>query len=233
LDARKQLVRLISEFLWSFQTETSFQKIDFIRNLVRQHRSRTIFVSFNYDLLLETALTLESIEFSYAIDKSDSSRNVVLKPHGSINWFTDAEFPKTKQWQQEKCVSFLGRVWIYPEAIPSFMNTGINPGYILIAPTPHKQIELDFLKRQWTSFSSTIHSCPHVTIVGYSMPSADRLARIVLRRAGSPHNTSRRITVIDPNGDLEDHYKKNVSARVNFVQDFCENYFASDVTSAA
>jgi len=82
-DTRRQLVRLICEFLWSFQSEVTFDKIGYIRNLVREYRSNTIFVSFNYDLLLEVALTYEEIEFSYAIDRNESSRNVVLKPHGS------------------------------------------------------------------------------------------------------------------------------------------------------
>ena len=91
LDARRQLVRLIGEFLWSFQDAAKFEKLGFIRNIVRRHPSNTIFVTFNYDLLLETALTLEGVEFSYAVDKTNSSRNVILKPHGSINWFTPAD----------------------------------------------------------------------------------------------------------------------------------------------
>lgn len=226
VDARRQLVRLIGEFLWSFQNESTFSKIQFIRNIVRSHRSHTVFVTFNYDLLLETALTQESVEFSYALDKTNSGRNVILKPHGSINWFDPADFANARKWQRDKCVEFLNRIWILPEGVPSFVSEGINPPYILIAPTPHKQIEREFLKRQWTSFSSSIHSCPSITIVGYSLPAADRLARIVLRRAGSPHNTSRRVTVIDPNPDLAEHYKRTISPRINFVEDFCQNYFA-------
>src|SRR5262249_18738008 len=85
-DARRQLTRLVSEFLWSFQTEEIFQKIEHIRSIVRNHRTNTVFITFNYDLLLETALTQENVEFAYAIEKSITSRNVVLKPHGSINW---------------------------------------------------------------------------------------------------------------------------------------------------
>lgn len=169
LDARRQLARLIAEFLWSFQKTDTIKEIQFIRNIVRNHPTNTIFVTFNYDLLLETALTQENIDFSYAVDKTNSSRNVVLKPHGSINWFDPANHPKAKKWQRENCIEFLKRIWIFPEASPTFLNEGINPPYILIAPTPHKQIELDFLKRQWTSFSSSIHSCPSITIVGYSL----------------------------------------------------------------
>ncbi len=233
LDARRQLVRLLGEFLWSFQNEGTFKKILFIRNVVRKYPSNTVFVTFNYDLLLETALTQENIEFSYAVDKNNSSRNVVLKPHGSINWFDPAEHTKAKKWQQEKCVEFLKRIWIFTEAYPTFLNDGINPPYILIAPTPHKQIELEFLKRQWTSFSSSIHSCPNITIVGYSLPAADRLARIVLRRGGSPHNTKRRITVIDPNPDLAEHYQKNISPRINYAQDYSKTISRSPTASPA
>ena len=226
LDARRQLVRLIGEFLWSFQSETTFKRIQFLRNIVRNHPSHTVFVTFNYDLLLESALTLEGIGFSYAIDKTNSSRNVILKPHGSINWFDPAQHRNAKKWQHEQCIHFLNRIWVFAKGTPTFLSDRINRPYILIAPTPHKQIEQEFLKRQWTSFSSSIHSCPHLTIVGYSLPAADRLARIVLRRAGSPHNANRRVTVVDINPELADRYRKTVSPRINFIEDSCENYFA-------
>lgn len=223
-DARKQLVRLLGEFLWSFQREELFGKIDHIRNIVRAHNSNTVFVTFNYDLLLETALTLEGIEFSYAIDRKNSTRNVVLKPHGSINWFYKSEFSRVRKWQESECASFLDKVFVWEGIYPEFIDRKINPSYILIAPTPHKQIEYDFLKKQWTSFSSSIHSSPNITIVGYSLPAADRLARVVIRRSGSPHNVYRRITVIDP-GELENHYRQIVSSRITYVQDYCQNYF--------
>ena len=223
-DARRQLTRLIGEFLWSFQRDEIFDKIAHMRNIVRKHKFETVFVTFNYDLLLETALTLERIDFSYAIDKTNTSRNIVLKPHGSINWFFPSENPKTKRWQGAHCLNFLDRIFVLTQAFPDFLNNGINPPYILIAPTPHKQIENEFLKRQWTSFSSSIHNAPNVTIVGYSLPAADRLARIVLRRGGPTHNVKKYITVIDP-GELEDHYKRNISPRIAYVRDYCENYF--------
>jgi hypothetical protein len=225
-DARKQLTRLVSEYLWSFQTDATFENTTHIRNIVRNHRSHTVFVTFNYDLLLETALTHEGIEFSYAIDKANNTRNVIIKPHGSINWSVPSEHARFKRWQETECVSFLNRIYVFDDIFPTFLGTHINPSYIMIAPTPHKQIENEFLKRQWTSFSSSIHSARNIFIVGYSLPSADRLARIVLRRGGPQHNSSKRITVVDP-GDLEDHYRKNISPRINYVQDYCENYFAS------
>ncbi|HZQ12221.1 MAG TPA: SIR2 family protein [Pseudolabrys sp.] len=226
LDARRQLIRLISEYLWSFQNEETLRRIQFIRNIARKNPTRTVFVTFNYDLLLETALTQEGIDFSYALDRNNPTRNVVLKPHGSINWFEPADHPKASQWQTDNCTELLRHVWVFTEGLPTFLSAGINPSYVLVAPTPHKQIDLEFLKRQWTSFSSAIHSCPKITVVGYSLPAADKLARIVLRRGGSPHNTTRRITVIDQNADLEKHYKETVSSRIDFINDFCENYFS-------
>lgn len=225
LDARRQLTRLICEFLWSFQRDAIFDKISYIRNIVRQHKFDTVFVTFNYDLLLETALSQESIDFSYAIDKTNTSRNVVLKPHGSINWFTPSDNAKIGNWQSASCLKFLDRIFVFRSAHPDFLGNGINPPYMLITPAPHKQIENEFLKRQWTSFSSSIHTSPSVTIIGYSLPTADRLARIVLRRGGPGHNSRKFITIIDP-GELEGHYKKNISPRIKYIRDYCENYFA-------
>lgn len=225
-DAQRQLSRLLGEFLWSFQRNEMIDRISHIRNIVRDHKANTIFVTFNYDLLLEMALTLEGIEFSYAIDKKDNDRNVILKPHGSINWSLPSDYSRCKDWQRDRCIHFLDRIFVYDEIFPAFLREGINPDYIFIAPTPNKQIEIEFLKRQWTSFSSSIHSCRNITIVGYSLPAADRLARIVLRRSGPRHHIGRRITVIDP-GDLADHYRKHISPGINYIQDYCENYFAA------
>ena len=223
-DARRQLIRLVGEYLWSFQTDATFARTSHIRSIVRNHPKNTVFVTFNYDLLLETALTQEGIEFSYAIDKKLNSRNVVIKPHGSINWSEPSEYDRFKKWQSSECVNFLNRIFVFDQIFPTFLNKRINPSYIMIAPTPHKQIESEFLKRQWTSFSSSVHSARNIFIVGYSLPSADRLARIVLRRGGPHHDSSKRITIIDP-GDLEQHYKNNISPRIKYVRDYCENYF--------
>jgi hypothetical protein len=69
---------------------------------------------------------------------------------------------------------------------------------VIIPPTPMKQVENPDLKRIWASFSSAIHATPRLEIIGYSLPAADRLARLVLRKAGPPHHHNRRIMVVNP-----------------------------------
>ena len=204
---RSTFLRLLCEYLWSFQGSIRLDEFSLFREFVRANGTKVIYITFNYDLLLESALSAERIPFSYTL-QFNPDEVALLKPHGSINWFTKATKlangvdvfdlgSHMDPWGIVKndpgdCIqvcltldsSTLGfRKWKEPVIIP---------------PTPMKQIENPDLKRIWASFSSAIHATPRLEIIGYSLPVADRLARLVLRKAGPPHHHNRKIMVVNP-----------------------------------
>ena len=87
---------------------------------------------------------------------------------------------------------------------------------MIIPPTPTKQIENEDLKRIWAAFSSAVHTTRRLEIIGYSLPAADRLARLVLRKAGPPHSQRRLITVVNP-GKVKKVYRDAISATCKFA----------------
>ena len=223
-DVRSRFIRMLGEYLWSFQELTkSGGYLHSLRKFVRKIGTRVVYVTFNYDLLLETALSLENIPYAYALHfKSDYVS--VLKPHGSINWFPTAKnkkFPKWGQW-----VPLGSNVIACRTLDPNDLKFKNWWESVLIPPSPSKQVQLFELKKSWTSFSSAINTTPELLIIGYSLPSADRLARLVLRRAGPKHSDCKRITIIDP-AKVEKTYIDYVSPRCKWIPMRFEDWIIS------
>jgi hypothetical protein len=55
--------------------------------LAQRLTERTLVVSFNWDVLLESALQRAGREYAYLPTERSSGAVPLLKPHGSINWF--------------------------------------------------------------------------------------------------------------------------------------------------
>jgi hypothetical protein len=216
--------KLLAQYLWSFQTDfekVGYAPLDRLRRFVRQRGARVAYVTFNYDLLLETALSLEGMPYSYRLDPSGQTITV-LKPHGSINWFIRSP---SKIFSSTLWTEFGPSISIFNELELSALPFSDDrwKQVALVAPTPHKQIELLEMRKTWTSFSSAVMGTRRLTAIGYSMPDADRMARLVIGRAGPRFSQSRRITVINP-ADLRATYGRYVSPNCVFVLKKFEDY---------
>ena len=214
-DIRESLTRLLGEYLWSFQESLDAAVLGPLVEMVRHFGTHTVYVSFNYDLLLESALSLAGIKYTYGMHFPDGGVGI-LKPHGSINWFSLEHWLKS-----HPAIDYasLGSNSVITKTLDrtqlSFRNW--KPP-IIIAPSPNKQLELPELKKTWSQFSSVIHTSPKVISIGYSVPAADRLARLILRKAGPRHNDTRFITVVNPTAATETTYRDHVSTRLKFFQ---------------
>jgi hypothetical protein len=207
LKRRSTFLRLLCEYLWSFQERIRLSDFARFQEFVRLNGSSVIYITFNYDLLLESALSAEQIPFSYAL-QFNANEVAVLKPHGSINWFKRA----TKLADGVEVFDLGSHIdpWGVTKNDPGDCIKAcltLDPATlrfqkwkepVIVPPTPMKQIENPDLKRIWASFSSAVHATPRLEIIGYSLPVADRLARLVLRKAGPPHHHSRKIMVVNP-----------------------------------
>ncbi len=77
----------LANVIWSEQQRCE-ERLDPITKLASHLRVGDAIVTFNYDTLVETALTQLGIAWHHGLDdmKSDPYRVVVLKMHGSIDW---------------------------------------------------------------------------------------------------------------------------------------------------
>lgn len=207
LKRQSTFLRLLCEYLWSFQERVCVSDFAKFREFVRLNGTSVIYITFNYDLLLESALSAEQIPFSYTL-QFKANEVAVLKPHGSINWFKKATRladgvdvfdlgSHIDPWGKTKgdpgdCI----KVCLTLDPATLRFKKWKEP--VIVPPTPMKQIGNPDLKRIWASFSSAVHATPRLEIIGYSLPVADRLARLVLRKAGPPHHHNRKIMVVNP-----------------------------------
>jgi hypothetical protein len=211
---KSRFIRLLGEYLWSFQSSLKPHDLEILRQFVRHIGTGSVYVSFNYDLTLESALSYEGIPYSYGLPL-DPNGVCILKPHGSINWFSPESAGKAANAGWTK----LGDdILVTPSCNPSTLQFANWKEAVMIPPTPSKQIGTRDLKKIWTSFSSSITSARQIIIGGYSLPNADRLARLVLRRAGPRHSATKRIAVINPDPSVEGNFAQNVSPRFNFLE---------------
>lgn len=206
---RDRFLRSLGAYLWSFQDKEMSQDHP-LRKFVRLFCKHVVYITFNYDLTLETALSLERIPYSYGIPFPPNGV-AIIKPHGSINWFYKTrDFPhqEASQWFD------LGPTMVCYSQLQSAKWWSDRPPAI-IPPAPSKRIEGNEFKRMWTSFSSVVHSTCKTAIVGYSLPEADRLTRLILRRSVLvPRQLD--ILVVNHNTSIEKVYKENVSDNIQF-----------------
>ena len=221
---KSTFLRLLCEYLWSFQESIRLTKFLPFQKFVRANGTGVIYVTFNYDLLLESALSVEQIPFSYTLQFNRNEVSV-LKPHGSINWFKKSTnlATGTGAFVLGDHIDAWGVVRNDPGDCIKVCPT-LNPATlkfrkwrepVIIPPTPMKQVENPDLKRIWASFSSAINATPRLEIIGYSLPVADRLARLVLRKAGPPHHHRRNIIVVNP-GRVKKTYREAICEGCNF-----------------
>ncbi len=205
-ELKNGIKRMICDYLWSFQKINVCGDLSKIFKMVEYFNHKTIYINFNYDLLLETALSKNGIKYCYGIS-GDPDIISILKPHGSINWFYRGRF---KPHEFSNLINY-GETFLVTNTL-NFEDIeqckGRDP--VIISPTPSKRIEDHDLKKVWTGFSSSVHNAKTLTIIGYSLPKADRLTRLVIRRAGPKHQNCKRITIVR-RSDHEAEYKNYIS----------------------
>lgn len=145
-------------------------------------------VSFNYDLLLDRALTdaagHASSTWSYAVpflagEQFPSYRDSVdptvflLKLHGSLNWGQCPKCNSLMLWAYNTYDNIFRKTLQNCENC-SAISTGFEP--VLVAPTPVKQYP-NALESAWNTAAICLQRTERLTVIGYSFPAFDRESR--------------------------------------------------------
>ncbi|HVV53324.1 MAG TPA: SIR2 family protein [Polyangia bacterium] len=173
----------------------------------------TAFVSTNYDILIDNALTEErdhgtdldyGVDFRnfdrpYDWDRPDLDRSVRLfKPHGSLNWLfcptcNELEItPKEKSVVTRLISDFRGSTCRVCKSV-----------YVplIVPPTFYKDMNNAFLSAIWNRTDVTLRKVRHIIFCGYSFPDADIHIKYLLKRAQTNRTGPLKFTVIN-------HYEK-------------------------
>lgn len=174
-----------------------------MRREIESSRNRTAVVSFNWDVVVETALTNANIPWSYSL--SVQAMVPVLKPHGSINWnryLRENLRNDTDLWRPIGSRSGFS----YPAETPlqNPDQQGISPDlrFMLFPGDPELPEQDKDIQRIWGDVETVLAESSKVIFIGYSLPDYDSFASSFLRK-----HISGEVEVYNPSTEDQKKYK--------------------------
>jgi hypothetical protein len=182
-----------------------------------------VFVSTNYDILIDNALTEEhsrgcGIDVDYGIEFRNferlddwrrptfDNRVQLFKPHGSLNWLFCRTCSELEITPKEKGV--------VTRLISDFSNAACPRCHsvytpLIVPPTFYKDMNNVFLSTIWNRTDVALQKVDHIIFCGYSFPDADIHIKYLLKRAQTNRLTPMKYTVINHfNGKKEEDCKQ-------------------------
>ncbi|MGH6689149.1 MAG: hypothetical protein ACREF4_00490 [Gammaproteobacteria bacterium] len=151
----------------------------------RIRRERAAIVSFNWDLVLDRQLFELSLDAeSYGLGTDIGSGPVLLKPHGSLNWYEAREI----RWVVKK-----RRIEIFhhkeskerieafqpPRGIKSKVGRHYTP--LIVPPTYLKDFNRPVFRHLWRRCTDVLSTPRSLIFLGYSLPATDLHAQYIFR----------------------------------------------------
>lgn len=223
--------------------------------LVRSLTERTLLVSFNWDVLLECALLRAGHAFAYLPSVHAGAAVVLLKPHGSINWFAllDREMLMVAGDSNLRPVGDdLTNYMLYVKEPLSPINFGSSSPMVqhalsrvpaIVPPVASKLLSVGgfprdgfveaghtrAMKATWSAFLGALTEAREVVVIGYSLPGADAASTEVLKQFGASATTerSKRILLVEPNAAVADRYRSVLGVNAEIV---CSDFRTFDPT---
>ncbi len=248
-----QLLLHIARWFHKCRKEKSDLQRQFKSEFLRKVRctGQAAIISFNWDLEMDSALfgpEPRTMTAGYGLDEGPLHNFVLLKPHGSLNWFpkrtgkhikasrSELLWKATKEWDS----IYAFRKWREPK-------TEHNRLYIpwLVPPTHLKSFEHPMLKRIWARSVEALSTARHIYFIGYSMPSADWHSRYIFRcgfhnqvegKPADSKNKSRRakatgmaeVTVVNPDNSSFRRIEGVVGSKCTWVPKTLAEWLESD-----
>ena len=203
-------------------------------------------VSFNWDVLLELSLLRAQKPFCYLPVDAADGHTLLLKPHGSINWFAllDRELLMIDTTSN---VNIIGRDLRYyllylkdplgPAEMGSsspFAKSAISKLPAIVPPSSAKLLDVggethdgfvdhghrEALCEVWKQFYERVTVAEELVVIGYSLPGTDA-ASIEVLKAFFDRSRRQRVSIIDKNRDILTRYCNIVHSEAALVgEDF-------------
>jgi hypothetical protein len=178
---RQALLLAIADWFHELHEAQASTSPKWIAKFARHVADRNaVVISFNWDLVLDSLLFGEGINSqSYGLG-SDGPGPVLLKPHGSLNWFSGTLGKKIKE-DRRALLHTEGDKQVYrfhlfraPRGKQTYMP-------LIIPPIFNKSFDDPIFRDIWRRCVSELSRATEVTFLGYSLPEADLHARFILR----------------------------------------------------
>lgn len=204
-----------------------------------------VIITFNWDTTVEHAMHMHprepAFDYSYPPGESDDVENVLLKPHGSIDWFHIKDLPKRHAKGDFEALDAYLRVFTrfdFRDHPSLFARTPI-----IVPPVSSKDFDYHFLKETWNSVHRAVSQATEINILGYSLPQEDQFARFVLRRAirtnrlnaGRRGTDTLRVKILNPDSSILVNFTRLVGTSEEELSSisFTNAYFQDFVNARA
>lgn len=152
----------------------------------RSRKTEDVIITFNYDLVVETALRAWGYRPDYAADNlkaafkaEDGKKVTILKLHGSCNW---AKSGSDKKWT---------RYYRGYDEVPA------EKALVIVPPSWRKDANTGVLASVWRRALVEIEQASRICIIGYSMPDADAYFKYLLTWGLSDNPGMYKVLVVD------------------------------------
>jgi len=218
--------------------------------LVRSIDDHTLVVSFNWDVLLELALLRAGRNYCYLPSKHSRDAVVLLKPHGSINWFAllDRELLKISGGSNLGLIGGdLTHYLCYLEqplkpvdfsACSSFVQSALSTVPAIVAPTASKLLlvggdprdgfvedgHIRAMKSIWRTIVNAFTQTRDLVVIGYSLPGTDAASIEAFKffAASRKSTNPKRIQIIDPNPSIAERYRSIIGVEAKVI---CSDFY--------
>lgn len=227
---RQYLVLLLAKVIAKNLQKPAIHHRTLVRNLANSgHLRDTVFISTNYDILIDNALTGLYPQFSldYGVEftnfvkrnnwKRPRNRRVYLyKMHGSLNWLHCPTCNTLTLTPKEKGVI---RVLTEGATCPE-CDSIIVP--IIVPPTFYKDMSNAFLNMVWHKAEQSLSGVSQILICGYSLPDADMHIKYLLKRIQTNRRAPLSITVFN-------HFRRKSTEEIDAEKHRFFRFLGTDV----
>ncbi len=218
------LVAKVLEFKLRGRASLHRKLVTALRN--RNELKNVVFVSTNYDILIDNALTEErpnGIDLDYGVEFRNFERDndwtrpqldrrvALFKPHGSLNWLFCPTCNEIEITPEEKGV--VTRLMLVAAATCPQCRSVYSP--LIVPPTFYKDLNNVFLSSIWNRTDVALRKVNHIIFCGYSFPDADIHIKYLLKRAQTNRDFPLKTTVINQH---EHKSRKTLRARGTALQ---------------
>ena len=184
LEAREDLLSTIGQWFHDiYEDAATAPWLSQFVNCLRQENAAII--SFNWDLVLDQQLFEGEVSAGrYGLTRKFRDGPVLLKPHGSLNWYEASQMQKVRE---EKHVTIFKHkkdeqrieAFLYPRQIKSKVGKRYTP--LIIPPTYLKNYKRPVFRRLWNNCTDVLSTPRKLIFLGYSLPAADLHAQFIFR----------------------------------------------------
>jgi hypothetical protein len=145
-------------------------------------QSNATVISFNWDLVVDHLLFGNTVSpTNYGVGSIAHTGPVLLKPHGSLNWFDEKLGQKINKGRRV-LLHQDGNEMVYAFTKFRAPKSKIRKYVpLIIPPVFNKSFERKIFAPIWQNCVAEIGSASHVIFLGYSLPDADLHARFIFR----------------------------------------------------